>query len=78
MNRSNFQTGDQNVQNRVPQAKVNIEFIHYVIRDLSSLTFDTVPFFLLKRDEILSEFCARSTIHGVKHLVEQSRHWIDR
>lgn len=27
---------------------------------------------------ILYEFCERSTIHGVGHLVDRTRHWIER
>lgn len=28
--------------------------------------------------KILSEFCARSTIHGVKYIVDRNLHWIER
>lgn len=75
--RTSFQRNisqNDDLQNESPPKPRVSQFLHIYFnfqRHFSHFNF-------LKICDILSEFCARSTIHGVGHFVAQKRHWIER
>lgn len=78
--RYHFQNTDSNMQTRsTTKSRVSKFLTNSLMPNLMKCKNYYIYFiFLLKIIDILSEFCARSTIHGVKHFVDQKRHWLER